>query len=140
MFKKALSTDKAPAAIGPYSQAVEIDGWLFISGQIPLDPATGLLETGDIAKQTRRVMDNLRAILTARGRNFDSVVKTTIYLTDLADFESVNDVYASCFEAPFPARATVGVTSLPKGADVEIEAVARLVLDQEVRKQRTYKT
>ena len=126
MAATAITTDQAPRAIGPYSSAVVVDGWLFVSGQIPLDPQTGLLVAGDVGQQTRRVMENLKAVLAAGGASFGNLVKTTIYLTDLADFEQVNAVYGSYLTLPYPARATVGVAALPKGARVEIEAVARL--------------
>ena len=123
----AVHTDLAPAAIGPYSQALVVPpgaSLVFCSGQIPLDPATGVLVTGDIAVQARRVLDNLAAVLAAAGCSLADVAKTTIYLTDLADFATVNEVYGAAFGAHRPARATVGVSSLPKGARVEIDAVA----------------
>jgi 2-iminobutanoate/2-iminopropanoate deaminase len=122
--KEALATKDAPAAIGPYSQGVRAGELVFLSGQIPLDPATGQLVEGDITAQTRRVMDNLRAVLTAGGCGFRDVVRTTIYLVDLAHFAKVNDVYGACFEAPFPARATVQVAALPRGAQVEVDMIA----------------
>ena len=124
MMKDAIVTDKAPQAIGPYSQAVRLGQWLFLSGQIGLDPATGELVSGGVVPETARVLDNLRAVLEAAGGSFENVVRTTIYLTDLGDFSRVNEVYASCFRAPYPARATVGVAALPRGARVEIDAVA----------------
>jgi len=114
----------APAAIGPYSQAIRAGDLLFVSGQIPLDPATGQIVSGDVAAQTERVILNLRAILEAAGSSFAGVVKTTVYLTDLAQFADVNEVYARFFEPPFPARATVQVAALPRGAQVEIDAIA----------------
>ncbi len=125
-MKAPVSTPEAPEAIGPYSQAVEAHGarTLWLSGQIPLDPATGQLVPGGIEEQTRRVMENLRAVLAAAGASFDDVVKTTIFLTDLADFARVNEVYGRCFAAAPPARATVQVAALPRGARVEIDAVA----------------
>jgi reactive intermediate/imine deaminase len=123
-MKQAISTKDAPGAIGPYSQAVRSGDLLFLSGQIPLDPATGQLVTGDIAAQTRRVMDNLRAVLAAAGCTFADVVRTTIYLVDLGHFATVNEAYGSYFEAPYPARATVQVAALPKGAQVEIDVIA----------------
>ncbi|GAC1353698.1 MAG: RidA family protein [Polyangiales bacterium] len=122
--KQIVSTDRAPKAIGPYSQAVRAAGFVFLSGQIPLDPATGELVSGDIAKETQRVMHNLEAVLTAAGTSFDKVVRATIYLTDLADFAKVNEVYGACFSKDPPARATVQVAALPKGARVEIDLVA----------------
>lgn len=124
--RDAVSTDRAPKAIGPYSQAVRAGGLLFVSGQVPLDPATGALVEGDIAAQTHRVMQNVRAVLEAAGASLDAVVKTTIYLADLGDFKAVNEVYGSYFTAPAPARATVQVARLPLDARVEIDAIAKL--------------
>jgi len=124
MKKDAIATKDAPAAIGPYSQAVRAGELVFLSGQIPLDPATGQLVEGDITAQTKRVMENLRAVLAAAGCGFADVVRTTIYLVDLGHFGQVNDAYGACFEPPFPARATVQVSALPKGAQVEIDMVA----------------
>ena len=126
MDKQGVSTEAAPAAIGPYSQAIRSGDLVFLSGQIPLDPATGELVSGGIEEQTRRVMNNLGAVLTAAGASFENVVKTTIYLADLSDFGAVNGVYASYFGQPAPARATVQVAALPKGARVEIDATARV--------------
>ena len=126
MSRQAVSTAGAPAAIGPYSQAIRSGELLFLSGQIPLDPATGELVTGAIEAQTRRVLENLGAVLEAAGGSFGDVVKTTIYLVDLAEFSAVNSVYASFFSGAPPARATVQVAALPKGARVEIDAVARI--------------
>jgi 2-iminobutanoate/2-iminopropanoate deaminase len=122
---KAISTPQAPAAIGPYSQAIQSGDLVFLSGQVPIDPATGELVTGDIAVQTERVLDNLAAVLSAAGCGFGDVVKTTIYLVDLGDFQVVNQTYAKRFSAAPPARATVQVSALPKGARVEIDAIAR---------------
>jgi len=119
-----IETSAAPAAIGPYSQGVKAGAYVFFSGQIPLDPATGQLVTGGIEAQTRRVMDNMAAALTAAGLGFTQVVKTTIYLTDLQDFSAVNEIYGSYFSGVFPARATVQVAALPKGAKIEIEWTA----------------
>jgi len=124
---KVISTADAPAAIGPYSQAIKSGDLVFLSGQIPIDPKTGELVVGDIAVQTERVLDNLAAVLAAAGTGFGSVVKTTIYLVDLADFQVVNETYAKRFSAAPPARATVQVSALPKGARVEIDAIARVV-------------
>jgi 2-iminobutanoate/2-iminopropanoate deaminase len=121
-----LSTDKAPAAIGPYSQAVTCGNMLFCSGQIPLDPATGDLVTGNITLQAGRVMNNIAAVLFAAGAGFDDVIKTTIYLVDMADFAAVNEVYGNCFPNHKPARSTVAVKSLPRGALLEIEVIATL--------------
>lgn len=120
----SITTDRAPAAIGPYSQAVEHDGVVYCSGQIGLDPATGQLVAGGTAAEAERVLENLSAVLAAAGLDFTDVVKTTIYLVDLADFATVNEIYARVVRAPFPARATVGVAALPRGARVEIDAVA----------------
>ena len=125
-MKTAISSPDAPKAIGPYSQAVEVRAAraLFLSGQIPLDPATGELVKGGIEEQTQRVMENLRAVLGAGGATFEHVVKCTIYLADLGDFGKVNEVYGKCFPGVPPARATVQVAALPRGARVEIDAVA----------------
>jgi 2-iminobutanoate/2-iminopropanoate deaminase len=129
MTRTAIRTAEAPAAIGPYSQAVVVPiapgtKMVFCSGQIPLDPATGSLVTGDIAAQTRRVLDNLAAVLGAAGASFGDVVKTTIFLADMADFAAVNEVYGERFTASPPARATVQAARLPKDARVEIDAIA----------------
>jgi 2-iminobutanoate/2-iminopropanoate deaminase len=123
-MREAISSVGAPKAIGPYSQAIRAGQLLFLSGQVPLDPATGQLVGGDIAAQTRRVMDNLGAVLNAAGLSFADVVRTTIFLADINDFAAVNEVYGSYFSAPAPARATVQVARLPKDARVEIDAVA----------------
>jgi 2-iminobutanoate/2-iminopropanoate deaminase len=124
MRKEIISTEEAPTAIGPYSQAVRVGSLVFLSGQIPLDPKTGELAKGDVAEQTRRIMENLGAVLRAAGVGFSEVVRSTIYLTNLADFGKVNDVYGSYFPSEPPARATIGVASLPRGASVEIEMIA----------------
>jgi reactive intermediate/imine deaminase len=124
--REAVATDRAPAAIGPYAQAVRAGQLLFLSGQVPLDPSTGDLVDGDVAAQTHRVMQNLEAVLAAAGASLARVVRTTIYVHDLADFAAVNDVYGSYFTAPYPARATVQVARLPKDARVEIDAIALL--------------
>ena len=122
---KEARSDAAPAPVGPYSQAVEHDGWIFASGQIPLDPASGELVGGEIEHQARQVLSNLRAVLEAAGASLDDVVRTTIYLIDLSHFPRVNAVYAEHFTAePRPARATVQVAALPLGAAVEIDAIA----------------
>jgi 2-iminobutanoate/2-iminopropanoate deaminase len=123
-MKKIISTNEAPGAIGPYSQAVRSGSFLFCSGQIPLDPKSGQIVPGDAATQTRRVMDNVAAILKAEGLTFDHVVKTTIFLTNLGDFQTVNEIYGSYFEQDPPARSTVQVAALPRGANVEIEVIA----------------
>jgi len=123
-MKKIISTSEAPAAIGPYSQAVRNGNFLFCSGQIPLDPKSGQIVAGDIAAQTRRVLDNIRAVLKAEGLTFENIVKTTIFLTDLGDFQTVNETYGSYFKQQAPARSTVQVSALPKGAKIEIEVIA----------------
>jgi 2-iminobutanoate/2-iminopropanoate deaminase len=120
----SVFTPDAPAPIGPYSQAVRAGAFLFCSGQIPIDPETGKLVEGDMAVQTRRVMDNIAALLAAAGTSFEHVVKTTIYLVDMADFAAVNPVYGERFGKQPPARSTVAVAALPLGARIEIEAVA----------------
>jgi 2-iminobutanoate/2-iminopropanoate deaminase len=120
----AITTQAAPAAIGPYSQAVQAGSWLFLSGQIPLLPETGALCSEGVEEQAAQVLENLCAVLRASGAEPKDVVKTTIYLVDLADFAQVNAVYARYFEAPYPARATVQVAALPKQARVEIDAIA----------------
>jgi len=125
-MKTAVETSAAPQAIGPYSQAIKANGFLFVSGQIPLDPETGQMSALDVVGQTKQVMANLSAILAAEGLTFADVVKTTIYLTDLSDFGRVNEAYGEYFDSAPPARATVQVAALPKGARVEIEAVAAL--------------
>ena len=117
------TTKKAPAAIGPYSQAVRSGSILFLSGQTPLDPQTGQLVEGDIATQTRRVFDNLKAVCEAAGSGMDGVVRVGIYLVDLGDFVTVNGVMAEYFDAPYPARSTIEVSGLPRGARVEVDAI-----------------
>jgi 2-iminobutanoate/2-iminopropanoate deaminase len=123
-MKKIISSSEAPAAIGPYSQAVRSGRFLFCSGQIPFDPKSGQIVTGDIATQTRRVLDNIASILRAEGMTFDNIVKTTIFLTNLDDFQTVNETYGSYFKQDPPARSTVQVSALPRGANVEIEVIA----------------
>jgi len=123
-MKQEVKTEKAPKAIGPYSQGVVAGGFVFCSGQIPLDPASGELSTGPIEEQARQVLRNLGAVLSAAGSSFDQVVKTTIFLLDMNDFTKVNQVYAEFFKPPFPARATVQVARLPRDTRVEIEALA----------------
>jgi 2-iminobutanoate/2-iminopropanoate deaminase len=122
--RQAVSTESAPKAIGPYSQAIRAGDLLFVSGQVPIDPATGSLVDGDIAAQTTRVLRNIGAILDAAGASFDHVVRTTVFLADMNDFAAMNEVYAGCFTAPAPARATVQVSRLPKDARVEIDVIA----------------
>lgn len=126
MTPRAISTPGAPAAIGPYSQGIAVGGFLFTAGQAALDPATGALVEGDIAAETERVMANLTAVLDAAGCSWGDVVKTTVFLIDIDDFAIVNGIYGRFVSDPPPARSTVGVAALPKGARVEIEAVARL--------------
>lgn len=123
MPRQPIQTEKAPAAIGPYSQAVRAGGTVYLSGQIPLDPATGELVQADIATEARRVFDNLRAVCEAAGGSLDDVARVGIYLTDLSDFAAVNAVMADYFQAPYPARSTIQVSALPKGARVEVDAV-----------------
>jgi len=118
-----VSTDRAPAAIGPYSQAMRAGNTVYFSGQIPLDPATGALVEGDIRVQTRRVFDNLAAVAAAAGGSLAQVVRVGIYVTDLGHFAEVNAVMAEYFQAPYPARSTIEVSALPKGAQVEVDAV-----------------
>ena len=124
---KFVSTDRAPAAIGPYSQAVVANGFAFCSGQIAIDPATGELVLGDVASQTRLVLRNLAAVLEAAGSSLDKVVKTTVFLQSMDDFGAMNAVYAECFGDHRPARAAIEAARLPKGVAVEIEAVMRVV-------------
>jgi 2-iminobutanoate/2-iminopropanoate deaminase len=123
-MKQAVSSPDAPKAIGPYSQAVRAGQLLFVSGQVPLDPATGEMVGGDIAAQTRRVFENLGAVLKAGGCSFNDVVRTTVFLADMNDFAEVNKVYGTYFLEPYPARATVQVARLPKDARVEIDVIA----------------
>ncbi|MCR5467701.1 MAG: RidA family protein [Lachnospiraceae bacterium] len=123
-MNKAISTNNAPSAIGPYSQAIEAGNTVYVSGQLPIDPATGEFAGSDIAAQTKQSLTNIKNILAAAGTDMSSVVKTTVLLNNIADFAAMNEVYATFFEAPFPARAAFEVAALPKGALVEIEAVA----------------
>lgn len=124
MSRTIINTDQAPKAIGPYSQAVKVNGLVFLSGQIPLNPVSGELVAGDIKVQTRQVMENLKAVLAAAGSSLDQVVKTTIFLKDMNDFGVVNAVYAEYFGKSVPARATIEVSRLPKDVSIEIDAVA----------------
>lgn len=126
MAKTCISTAKAPSAVGPYSQAVVDGDRVYLSGQIPLDPATGKLVSGDIDAQTRRVLDNIRAVLEAAGSGLDKVCKSTVFVTDLRDFAAINQAYASYFPTDPPARSTVQVSALPLGASIEIEVIASL--------------
>lgn len=126
MSKTVISTDRAPEAVGAYSQAIESDGWVFCSGQIPLDPATGELVSSTVAEETRRCLENLAAVLAEAGSDWSKVVKVTAFLTDMGDFPEFNETYGGYMGDKPPARATVGVAALPKGARVEIECIARV--------------
>ncbi|MBP7856794.1 MAG: RidA family protein [Prevotella sp.] len=121
---KAISTDKAPAAIGPYSQAIHAGNFVFVSGQLPIDPATGEFAEGGIKELTRQSLTNMKHILEAEGLSLNHVVKTTVFLADMADFAEMNEVYSQFFTSPFPARSAVAVKTLPKNARVEIECIA----------------
>ena len=123
-MKSAVNSPNAPKVVGPYSQAIKAGGLLFVAGQIPLDPASGTLVEGDIAAQTRRVLDNIGAVLGAAGLSFADVVKTTVFLADLNDMAAMNQIYATYFPEPAPARATVQVARLPRDVRIEIEAIA----------------
>ena len=123
-MKKVISTKEAPAAVGPYSQAIRAGSMVFCAGQIPLDPQSGQIESQDIGEQAKRVLENIGAVLKAAQLNFSHVVKTTVFLTDLADFQTVNEIYAGFFRENPPARSTIQVSALPKGARVEIEVIA----------------
>ena len=123
---KQVSTKSAPVAIGPYSQAIKTDGLVFVSGQLPIDPQTGAIPEGSIAAQTNQSLKNLGSILAEAGSDYSKVIKTTVFLADMADFASMNEVYSSFFNAPFPARSAIAVKELPKGALVEIECIAEI--------------
>lgn len=125
-MKQVIHTDKAPAAIGPYSQAIQVGQMLFTSGQVPIDPETGAIVEGGIQEQARQSLNNIKAILNAAGTNMGAVVKTTVFLQDMNDFAAMNEVYAQFFQEPYPARSAVQVSRLPKDALVEIEAIAQL--------------
>lgn len=125
-MKQVIHTDKAPAAIGPYSQAIQIGQLLFTSGQVSIDPETGAIVEGGIQEQARQSLNNIKAILNAAGTNMGAVVKTTVFLQDMNDFAAMNEVYAQFFQEPYPARSAVQVGRLPKDALVEIEAIAQL--------------
>ena len=125
MTRVSFSSDAAPRAVGPYSQAVESGDHVFLSGQTPIDPVTGLLVDGDVGEHAGRCFDNLAAVLAAAGLTFDDVVKVNVYLTSMGDFTAMNEVYATRFTEPYPARTTVAVAGLPLGAQIEIELVAR---------------
>ncbi|HWP99700.1 MAG TPA: RidA family protein [Vicinamibacterales bacterium] len=122
--RQAVATETAPRAIGPYSQAIRAGNLLFVSGQVPIDPATGALVDGDIRAQTRRVLDNIGEILRAAGASYDAVVRATVFLADLGDFAAMNEVYATYFPPPPPARSTVEVSRLPRDARIEIDVIA----------------
>jgi 2-iminobutanoate/2-iminopropanoate deaminase len=124
MGKKVIQTEKAPKAIGPYSQAIQAGNFLFLSGQIPLDPKTGELVKGDIRKQTQQVLENIKGVLESQGLGMEDIVKATIFLKDIGNFNQVNEVYATYFPSPPPARSTIEVARLPRDADIEIEAIA----------------
>jgi len=124
MSREVITSDRAPAAIGPYSQGIRANGFIFFSGQIPLNPVSGEVVQGDIAVQAETVMNNIEALLTTCGLDFKSIVKTTIFLTNLADFGAVNEIYGRRFSCEPPARSTVEVKALPKGVDIEIEVIA----------------
>lgn len=124
MQREQVKTQHAPEAIGPYSQAIKAGGLVFAAGQIPLDPATGQIISGDIQAQTERVLENIRAVLTAAGASFETVVKTTVFLKHMSDFAAMNEIYSRYFTAAAPARSTVAVADLPRGALVEIECIA----------------
>ncbi len=124
MKKKMIQTEKAPKAIGPYSQAIQAGNFLFLSGQIPLDPKTGELVKGDIRQQTQQVLENIRGVLESQKLGMENVVKMTIFLKDIGNFNQVNEVYATYFPSSPPARSTVGVAKLPRDADIEIETIA----------------
>ncbi len=121
---KQISTQNAPAAIGPYSQAIEVNGFVYASGQLPIDPATGSFPEGGVKEQTRQSILNVKAILEEAGLALSNVVKTTVYLADMGDFAAMNEVYSQFFAQPFPARSAIAVKALPKGALVEVEVVA----------------
>ena len=123
-MKKVIATSEAPKAVGPYSQAVAVGNFLFCAGQIPLDPATGELIAGDVTAQTERVLQNVKGVLRANGMTFAHVVKATVFMVDLGKFADMNAVYSQYFSEPFPARSTIQVAALPKGAQVEIEVIA----------------
>ena len=124
MKREIIATDKAPATIGPYSQAVKVGNFIFVSGQIPIDPKTGKIVGNDIMAQTKRVLENIKAVLEAAGANLTNVVKTTVYLVDMGDFNAMNEIYATYFSEKPPARSTVEVSKLPKGSKIEVDVIA----------------
>lgn len=123
-MRKVIASSEAPAAVGPYSQAIAVGNTLFCAGQIPLDPATGELVPGGVTEQTTRVLENIGGVLRANGMNYSHVVKATVFMVDLGKFGDMNAVYQNYFEAPFPARSTIQVAALPRGSQVEIEVIA----------------
>ncbi len=125
MKREVVRTERAPKAIGPYEQALKLDGWVYTSGQIPLDPKSGAMIEGGIGAQTRQVLDNLRGVLEAAGTSMGRVVKATVYMTNLADFQKMNEVYAEFFPQDKPVRSTVGAASLPRGAMIQIDLIAQ---------------
>lgn len=125
MKREVIRSDRAPKAIGPYEQAIKLEGWVFTSGQIPLDPATGAMVEGGIGAQTRQVLENLRAVLEAAGSSMAKVVRVTVYMTHLGEFAKMNEVFSEFFPQDKPARSTVGVAALPRGALVEMDVIAR---------------
>jgi len=125
MKRETIRSDKAPKALGPYEQAIKLEGWVFTSGQIPLDPQTGAMVEGGIGAQTRQVLENLRAVLEAAGSSMAKVVRVTVYMTHLGDFAKMNEVFSEYFPQDKPARSTVGVAALPRGALVEMDVIAR---------------
>lgn len=126
MTKNIIATENAPAALGPYSQAVSANNMLFISGQLPIDPATGKMVEGDIQKRTHQIMENIKAVAEEAGASLDQLIKTTIFLTDLGDFQKMNEAYGEWFKEAPPARSTVQVAALPLGSDIEIESIIAL--------------
>jgi len=124
MARSAITSSGAPAAIGPYSAALRVGSLIFVSGQVPIDPVSGAMVDGDIAAQTRRVLDNVRALLEAGGCSLAQVVRTTVYLADMNDFAAMNDVYRTCFTEPYPARSTIQAARLPRDARIEIDVIA----------------
>jgi 2-iminobutanoate/2-iminopropanoate deaminase len=124
-MRKAVTTDKAPKPIGPYSQAIEESGFVFVAGQGPIDPATRKYEPADVQTETRRTFENIKAILEAAGTSLQGVVKCNVYLKDIGDFQAMNEVYKTCFTEPFPARTTIQAGALPGGIKVEIECIAK---------------
>ncbi len=124
MTKKVVYTDKAPKPVGPYSQGVLVNGWLFVAGQIPIDPSTGRLVEGDFKEKVRRVLENIKAVVEAAGGSLENIVKVTVYLRDISKFDEFNEVYAQYFKKDPPARVVVEVSNLPKGVELEVEAIA----------------